>query len=420
MVLGYATPRTSFTLLLVLFTCCFGGYLYITNHRINLWHGIAAAILFRVLLLFATPALSFDYLRLLWDGHVLAAGLNPYAHLPATLLPNTLQVAGITRTEKWHLIAPAAYSTNLPVALAVGWLGAKLSSGNLQGSVVIIRLVLVLADIGSILLLLRLLRKMAVPEKHLLLYALNPLVILELTGNLHTEALLIFFLLLTLLLLFQLRVVPAGLAFGLAIGVKLLPLLFLPFVLRRLSARQFAVFGLVLLLTLAGLFFPLLSTVNPAQFLTLYFQQPSFNASLYYVLRWLAMQVALPKLVPLLPLLLAAATAGAILSMAAVKRLGSTHRLMGYMAATLTVCLLLNTTVQPWHIPLLLALTIVSHFRFAVVWSGLIILPYAAYHTQPVAEHLLLTALEHGLVIAWMLAELYLYRQRRKQANLVS
>lgn len=422
--LGYATPRTEFTQLLLLFATCFGAYLYLLNHKFNLWHGIGAAILFRLLLLLAVPALSDDYFRFVWDGRLLNAGINPYLYLPGQFLgPHTAQVAGITQELYQHLNSQAYYSVYPPVVQAVGWLAVKLFTDNLMGSIVVIRLVLLLAELGNILLLLRLLRKMALPEKHVLLYALNPLVILELTGNLHFEALMIFFLLLALLQLFHLRLITAGIAFGLAVGVKLLPLLFLPLVLRRLGLQKFIIFGTVLLVTIVAVFYPLVSAEvlwHILKSVNLYFQKFEFNASMYYVLRWLGFRLAGFNLILFTGPLLSVVTLGAVLAMAAVKRLGSTRRLMGYMAAALAVYFFLATTVHPWYITTLLALTAVSYSRFAVVWSGLAILTYAAYQTPAYQENLLLVSIEYTIVCSWLLAELYLYRQRRRHANLTN
>lgn len=420
--LAYATPRTNFNQLLLLYAVVFVAYLYTTNQRFNLWHGIAAAMFFRLIFLFATPALSNDYFRFVWDGRLLSAGLNPYLYLPEFFTqPEAQQVPGITQDLYAQLNSQAYYSVYPPVSQAVFWLAVKLSPQSISGSIVVMRLVLLLAEAGSILLLWRLLRKMALPEKHVLLYALNPLVILELVGNLHFEALMIFFLLLALHQLFYHRLVWSGFAFGLAIGSKLLPLMFLPFLLRKLGLRQFILYGTVVLITVVAQFAPLINLEvlqNIFQSLDLYFQKFEFNASVYYVLRWLGFRVTGYNTIAILGPLLSLVTLAVILSMASVKKLGSVRRLAGYMAAALTVYLLLSTTVHPWYLTTLLALTIMSHFRFAVTWSGLAILTYAAYRTPAYREDLLLVTLEYSLVLLWLAAELYLYRQRRHHANL--
>lgn len=421
--LAYATPRTDFTQLLALFAVAFAGYLFVFNQRFPLWHGIAAAIFFRMIFLLATPALSDDYFRFVWDGNLLAGGYNPYLYLPAYFVaPDGPSVTHNTTELFRQLNSQSYYSIYPPVTQAVFWLAAKLSAGDVLGAVVVMRVVVLLAEVANILLLLRLLRKMGLPDKNVLLYALNPLVILELTGNLHFEALMVTFLLLGLQQLFYHRHLVAGIAMGLSIGTKLLPLMFLPFVLRKIGWKQFLLFGSAVLFTVAGLYYPLLSLEviqNIFQSLDLYFQKFEFNASVYYLVRWFGYRLAGYNIIMVLGPLLSLATLSVILALASVKRLGSIRRLAGYMAASLTVYLLLANTVHPWYITPLLALTVLSQFRFAVAWSGLAILSYAAYRHSTYSEDMLLVGLEYLLVILWLAVELYLYRQRKRPANLV-
>jgi len=420
--LGYATPRTAFPQLLLLYSLVFAAYVYLLNRRFPLWHGIGAAMLFRLLFLFAVPALSDDFYRFVWDGRLLAAGLNPYLYLPSFLAgADGPQVPGITAALYQQLNSPGYYSVYPPVTQAFFWLSVQLSPDSLLGSIVVMRLVVIAAEAGTILLLLRLLRKMALPERHVLLYALNPLVILELTGNLHPEALLIFFLLLSLYQLIYQRLLPAGAAFGLAVSAKLLPLMFLPLLLRKLSLKRFLLFGGAVLAAIVATFLPLFS-VEVVQHifrsLNLYFQKFEFNAGMYYLLRWLGFRLTGYNQITLLGPLLSLTTFIVIVALSTVKKLGSIRRLSGYMAAALTVYLFLATTVHPWYLATLVALTALSHFRYAVVWSGLAMLTYATYRTTPYHEDLGLVALEYSIVFLWLLVELYFYRRRRRNANL--
>jgi alpha-1,6-mannosyltransferase len=420
--LGYATPRENFTQLLLLTMLAFGAYAYVTNQKLNVWHGIGAGLFFRLLLLFAEPALSDDYFRFVWDGRLLLAGENPYLYLPAYYVgEGAPALAGITPDLFHQLNSQAYYSVYPPVLQAVFWLAAAFSPDSLMGSVIVMRLVILAAEAGSILLLLRLLHRMALPDRYVHLYALNPLVIMELTGNLHMEALLIFFLLLFLYQLHYQRFLVAAVPFGLAIGAKLLPLMFLPFVWRKLGYKRFAAFGAVLLVTLLLLFFPLLSVEvlrNFWQSIDLYFQRFEFNASVYYLLRWLGFRLTGYNQIAVIGPFLSLAILVSVLAMAAVKKLGSVRRLAGYMAAALTVYLFLATTVHPWYITTLVALTAMSHFRYAAVWSCLAIFSYSAYRTSTYTENLWLVMLEYTLVGLWLLVELYLYRQQKKHANL--
>ncbi|MFD2245519.1 hypothetical protein [Pontibacter ruber] len=420
--LGYATPRENFTQLLVLVLLAFGAYAYVTTQKVNVWHGIAAALFFRLLFLFSIPALSDDYFRFVWDGRLLLNGENPYLHLPSYYLSNAAPaLPGITQELFQQLNSKEYYSVYPPVLQAVFWLAAALFPNSMLGSVIVLRVVILLAEAGSVFLLLRLVRRMGLPDRYMLLYALNPLVILELTGNLHFEALLIFFLLLALYQLHYQRYRIAAVPFALAIGAKLLPLMFLPFVLRKLGAGRFLAFGLVLLAMLVLLFFPLLTPEvlgNFFQSIDLYFQRFEFNASVYYLLRWVGFRLTGYNQIAVIGPLLSLAILATVLALAAVKYLGSVRRLAGYMAAALTVYLFLSTTVHPWYITTLVALTAMSHFRYAAVWSGLAIFSYSAYRTSAYTENLWLVAVEYTLVFLWLWVELYLYRQQKKYANL--
>ncbi|WP_439882057.1 hypothetical protein ACSX1A_02625 [Pontibacter sp. MBLB2868] len=422
--LGYATPRTEFTQLLLLYTFTFAAYVYVQNNKIKTWHGITAAIIFRLLFLLATPALSDDYFRFVWDGRLLLAGINPYLQLPDYYLSAAApQIAGITDTLYRQLNSQNYYSVYPPVLQGVFWLSVKISPDSILGSLVVMRTIIILAEVGSILLLLRLLRKIALSEKHLFLYALNPLVIIELTGNLHFEALMIFFLLLVLYQLFYHRLIVSGITMGLAIGTKLIPLMFLPFVLRKLGLIGFITFISATCLTILAVFYPLFSLEviqHIYQSIELYFQRFEFNASVYYLLRWLGFRFTGYNQIAVLGPALSVITFGLLVILASVKKLGSIRRLSGYMAAALTIYLFLATTVHPWYICTVLALTAMSQFRYAVVWSGLIILTYSTYRTSAYHEDLVLVTLEYTLVTLWLLAELYLYRQRHHLQNLKS
>lgn len=420
--LGYATPRENFTQLLLLTLLAFGFYAYITNQKLNVWHGIGAGLLFRLLLLFAIPALSDDYVRFVWDGRLLLAGENPFLYLPTDIMAgNQAAIPGLTPELFAQLNSPGYYSVYPPVLQGVFWLAAFLTPDSVFGSIVVMRVIILVAEAGSILLLLRLLRRMALPDRYVHIYALNPLVILELTGNLHMEALLIFFLLLALYQLHYQRHLVAAVPFALAIGSKLLPLMFLPFVWRRLGFKRFLGFAAILGVVLFLLFLPLLSLDvlrNIWQSIDLYFQRFEFNASVYYLLRWLGFRISGYNQIALIGPALSLLVAVIIFWMAAVKRLGSVRRLAGYMAAALTVYLLLATTVHPWYLTTLVALTCLSNFRFAIIWSCLAIFSYSAYRTSAYTENLWLVALEYTVVGLWLVAELYLYRQQKKHANL--
>ncbi|MBK7036195.1 MAG: hypothetical protein IPH42_07580 [Bacteroidetes bacterium] len=76
-------------------------------------------------------------------------------------------------------------------------------------------------EAGTILLLPKLLVQLKMPVKYQLIYTLNPLIILELTGNMHFEAIMVFFLVLSIYYLVKQKDIFSAIAFGFAIGSKL-------------------------------------------------------------------------------------------------------------------------------------------------------------------------------------------------------
>lgn len=69
------------------------------------------------------------------------------------------------------------------------------------------------------------------------------------------------------------------------------------------------------------------------------------------------------------------------------------------------VYLLSTTILHPWYIVTLLAVSLLTPYRFPVVWTGLIFLTYAGYTENGFNENLFLVALEYIGMIAYLLYE---------------
>ena len=211
-VLLYATPRTDFGQLLLLFGLLFVGYAWMmrllqaqSSRPVEgggkrskgpsassgswLWPApewiITIGLGFRLIALFALPEMSDDYFRFVWDGRILAAGENPFALLPSAYLaqPEQMVRLGLDEALFSRLNSPEYFTIYPPVLQAIFWLGAWLSPDSIYGHVLVMKSVVFLAETGSLLLLLRLLKAWQKPLHWLGWYAWNPLVIVELTGK---------------------------------------------------------------------------------------------------------------------------------------------------------------------------------------------------------------------------------------------
>ncbi len=211
------------------------------------------ALVFRVLLLFSQPIQEDDFYRYLWDGRVVALGLNPYRFSPQEVWealqrgeeePEELRpFTQIAKTDPAlhtilsrvnHPWVPTIYP---PLAQAVFALVAFVAPGSLLA----LRLLLIALDLGVILLLLGLLYCLKRGPLLVLVYAWSPLVLKEAVNSAHYDPLPVFFSCLAFLFILRGREILGYLSLALAILGKFYPLLFLPLFLYRSFLQKGAV-----------------------------------------------------------------------------------------------------------------------------------------------------------------------------------
>ncbi|MCH8319142.1 MAG: hypothetical protein IIA88_11730, partial [Bacteroidetes bacterium] len=211
----------------------------------------------------------------------------------------------------------------------------------------------------------------------------------------------------------------SAISFALAVGAKLLPLIFLPLLLKRLGFKKSIFYYLIVASCMLILFIPfflLLSSV-PAKFFSsflLYFQKFEFNASIYYIVRWIGYQFVGYNIITQAGIALAATTAVLIGFITYFERITSLaaklnkpgKNLPQTMLWVLACYFLLATTVHPWYITTLVALSVFSKYRFAIIWSALIPLTYMTYQTIPYQENLYLIMAAYLVVFGWMIYEI--------------
>ncbi|WKN41505.1 polyprenol phosphomannose-dependent alpha 1,6 mannosyltransferase MptB [Tunicatimonas pelagia] len=418
----YSLQRYETTELLSVYTLAFIAYVgcaLLTDSKRSIYLLIGVAVVGRLILLPAQPNLSDDIYRFVWDGRLLQQNVNPFAYLPSELANGKADSLGIDIDPELYasLNSPDYYTIYPPINQAVFTLAVKLFPNSLTGSTWVIRAILLLAELGTLWLLLQLAKQYRIPPKQILWYALNPLVILEMTGNLHFEALMIFFLLGSVYLLEKQKWIASALLFALAVCTKLLPLMFLPLYLRRLGWQKALMFYTVVGVATLLLFLPLLSSELIAGLqgsIGLYFQKFEFNASLYYIVREIGYYRKGYNIIQ---------TAGSQLAITAFlliifyTLLERKRRIIDSFGWVWLIYLLFALTVHPWYVLPLLALTVLTPYRYAVVWTYFIFLTYAGYTIDGFQENLWLVSLEYSVVLGWLGYELY--RRRHQHLGVI-
>jgi len=209
--------------------------------RIGLAIVVVGAIAFRAAAFVpgdATPPLSGDVHRYAWDGEVQLAGINPYRHAP-----DSAELAALRDDAIWPGINHRSWRTAYPPGAEAAFVASQATFGS---SVRSSTWLLLLAEAGTIALLVLVLGRMRAPPERVAAYAWHPLAVSEIAGNGHVDALAVLALAGLLAAWTARRHALAGLCAAGAALVKLGPLLLLP-ALARAGGRRFVVAAVALI-----------------------------------------------------------------------------------------------------------------------------------------------------------------------------
>ncbi|WP_138435134.1 mannosyltransferase [Winogradskyella algicola] len=452
---AYYTQRTDALQLILLYSFLFvlgyqilktSGFYTSTSLSTGFRILVIASILFRLLFLFATPNLSQDFYRFIWDGHMLLEGFNPYLHTPNYVINWNTSIPLAQDLYNGMGALSASHYTNYPPLNQVCFvLGNLFPGSSILSSVIGMRLLIIAADIGTLYFGKKLLEALKLPSNRIFWYILNPFIIIELTGNLHFEGVMIFFLVWSLYLLHKGYWKWAAVVFACSVSVKLIPLMFLPLFFwwftstslndkrnsqqKKISyaepkdlsvlvgRKKLIVFYSIVGITLITFFIPFFSMEfvnNYSKTVGLWFNNFEFNASIYYVLRALGYAITcyneigiIGKILPLISVLV-------ILGFSVFKTNNSIPKLSTSILIVFTIYLFLSTTIHPWYIATLVMLCVFTRYRYPLVWSLVIILSYLSYlgiGTADKSENLWIIALEYFVVFSAFVWEVVLKKR---------
>ncbi|MDX1477577.1 MAG: hypothetical protein R3301_07700 [Saprospiraceae bacterium] len=413
-------PRTAWPEVLGAYALAFIAYTVVIARwglppvRLRYW--IAVAVLARFLMLFCFPNLSDDIYRFIWDAEQTLQGTNPYDVVPSEVIPadSSLRQSGIypaLNSPDYHTVYP-------PIGQGLFALASLLGGLDWFTFALVLKLFFLAAECLTIRIMYQILKRKG-QSSRVLIYALNPLVIVELVGNVHLEAFVILGLVLAIYYLEKRKLAGVAAGFALGIGAKLLPAMLVPLLVRRLPIRRFIWLTIMLGTACLVLFLPMLRSdllAGAGSSINLYFQKFEFNASLYYIARWIGYQLEGYNLIATIGPLLAGLTVLIVAMIVAFER--GPHRSNFARAAMfgLTAYLLLATTVHPWYVCPLVALCVFTRYRYAVAWSAVVFVSYAAYRTPAYDEDLLLIAISYLVVLAWLAFEIRKFTRHPRDA----
>jgi hypothetical protein len=324
------------------------------------------------------PGPDDDVHRYVWDGRMQRLGYNPYIVVPSDPALAALHT-------------PETRTLNNPDVPSPYPAGAQLFFRAVTGvreSTFALKVAFVVCDLAIIFILLDVLRRSGQGSHWVLAYAWNPLVAVEVAGSGHIDIVGVLLLLVSAAALLRRWRAVAAVAFGLAVAVKLLPIVLLPLYWKRVRLRDAA-----LATVMVGLLYaPFLNHGRiPIGSLSTYVQSFRFNGPVFATLE----RVVAPQLAVGLALLVGFLTAIWLRSRASEL---SADAFAWPMAASL----LCAPVVYPWYLLWLLPFVRSASTVPLIIWTVSIIPTYYVWHLRTLGRPWLVPGwimlLEYGSV----------------------
>jgi len=344
--------------------------------------GLALSALWHFQFLRMPPGLDDDIHRYVWDGRVQRLGYNPYI-----VVPSDPALAGLHTSETRTLNNPEVPSP-YPA-------GAQLffrAVTSIHESTFALKVAFVVCDLAIVFVLLDVLRGTRQGAHWVLAYAWHPLLAMNVAGSGHIDIVGVLLLLVSVAALARRWRAVGVMAFGLAVSVKLLPIVLLPLYWRRVRMRDAALAAIVVGL----LYVPFFNHGRiPIGSLGTYVQRFRFNDPVFVTLE----RVTAPQVVAGLAVLVGIVTA---IWMRRKSAEASSDAPSDAFAWPMAASLLCAPVVYPWYmlwmLPFMRSISTVP----IMIWTLSIIPTYYVWHLRTLGRPWLvpdwIMLLEYGSV----------------------
>lgn len=238
---------------------------------------VVVGILLRVSFISINPIGSDDYYRYMWDGKVQSAGINPYLYSPNDPSLQKLHSETIPK----FVNNPDMKTIYFPLSQWLFYAGYSLSGEAVWGY----KLLLLIFELITLSALFLLIRKMNIPDKYILLYALCPLPIIQFSLDAHLDGFGLPLLILALFFYLDNKKILSLIFLGLSFSIKPVGLLFLPilfFYEKKLPERIKVVFIPVIAFSVQ--FIPYIFFSNPFESFFIYAKHWTFNGIVFNII----------------------------------------------------------------------------------------------------------------------------------------
>lgn len=319
--------------------------------------GLLLAAVWHIAFLRQPSATGEDIHRYVWDGRLQRLGYNPYL-----VIPSDPAASGLHTPETRNMSSPDLVSPYPP--------GAQLFFRAITAfheTTFALRVAFVICDFAVAFVLLDILRRSRRGAHLVLAYAWSPLLAIEVAGSGHVDIVCALLLVMSAAALGRRWRATAAIALGLAIAVKLLPIVLIPLYWKRVRIRDAALAAAVGLL-----YVPFLNHGRiPVGSLPAYLQGFRFNGPVFAALSRLASAPVLAGLAVLVGLLTAVF----------LRRATSEWR-PEVLAWPMAASLLFAPVVFPWYLLSVLPFLTSPSTLLILIWTVSIVPTYFEWHLR--------------------------------------
>ncbi len=314
---------------------------------------VLMGIILRFSFINTMPIGSDDIYRYMWDGKVQSNGINPYKFSPVD--SNLVYLHSDILPSKVNF--PELKTIYFPLSQWLFFLGYQLSGESIGGY----KLILMIFELLTIVILHLILRKLNKPLEYLLLYVLCPLPIFQFALDSHLDGYGLLLITISILFYLKRRLTISLIFLGLSLSIKPIGILFIPFFFlneKKISDRLKILF--LPFVTFFIQFIPYIFSSNPFEALFVYAKHWSFNGGIFTLLNSIIKHNQITRIV-----------CGIILLISLIPLYLSRYDFLKKIYYSVLLLLIFSPVVHPWYIGWLTVLIPIVPAFSGIMYSSL-------------------------------------------------
>lgn len=364
----------------------------------NIFILITLSLILRIIFISVQPIGSDDYYRYLWDGKVIANGINPYKY-SADAEELTNLHSEVLPSKVNHANLKTVYP---PLSIIIFYFSYILFGESYIG----IKIFLLLFEIITFISLYLILKKLKFPLKNILIYALCPLPIFQFFIDAHVDGFGISLLALSILFYLDKKIDLSLIFTGLSICIKPVGILLLPiYFLNERNLKEKIKVVVIPILTCGIFYLPFIFTGKVFEALTNFTVNWTFNGFIFDLLNFILNDNQKTRFI-----------CGIIFLIIYLLIIFSKQKLLDKIYLSIFFLLIFSPVVHPWYAVWLAVLLPFIPKKSGIAFTGLIsltVFTILIYQTTSVwNDYIFILLLEYLPVVFIFVREFYKPRKR--------